>query len=70
VKYDIIHCHNWETGLLPLLIKNSPDLKHIKSLFSFANIDTKGSFQLNQLEYLETNIIEKLQELGNLSLLQ
>lgn len=70
VKYDIIHCHNWETGLLPLLIKNSPDLKHIKSLFSFANIDTKGSFQLNQLEYLETNIIEKLQELGNLSLLK
>jgi starch synthase len=45
---DIIHCHDWQTGLVPALIKgpysNSNSLKGAKSVFTLHNIGYQGIF--------------------------
>jgi starch synthase len=41
-KPEIIHCHDWHTGLIPYLLKNNPryikKLGHIKTVFTIHNL--------------------------------
>jgi len=43
---DIIHCHDWHTGTLLLLLKYHPDYSHLcqtlKTLFTIHNLDYQG----------------------------
>ncbi|KRQ87378.1 Glycogen synthase [Caloramator mitchellensis] len=45
---DVIHCNDWHTGAVPLLLKstysNSPNHKDIKSIFTIHNLRYQGVF--------------------------
>lgn len=45
---DVIHCHDWQTGLIPvylrLLYKNEGDYKDIKTVFTIHNIEYQGKY--------------------------
>lgn len=47
-KTDIIHCHDWQTGLVPTYLKNGyqhhPKLKETKSVFTIHNLAYQGLF--------------------------
>jgi starch synthase len=45
-QIDAIHCHDWHTGLIPLLIKLHPDfyrLREIPKLFTIHNLEYQGT---------------------------
>ena len=48
---DIIHCHDWQTGLIPVYLKNlyddQPFYKNIKTIFSIHNMKFQGRWKLN-----------------------
>jgi starch synthase len=48
--YDIVHCHDWQSGLLPLYMKR----KHIgaKSIFTIHNLGYQGRFSADKLPLL------------------
>jgi len=45
---DIIHCNDWQGGMIPLylktLFKDEPKFKDIKSVFTIHNLNIKGEF--------------------------
>jgi len=53
---DIIHCHDWHTGLIPFMLKNQPDSFFIntKVILSIHNIGYQGNFPLKFLDTPET----------------
>lgn len=50
-SFDIVHCNDWQTGLIPLFLKydNSP----IKSLFTIHNMAYGGIFSKEQLKDID-----------------
>lgn len=48
---DIIHCHDWQTGLIPTYLKNyhnkSPFYQNIKTVFTIHNMKFQGRWKLN-----------------------
>ena len=40
--YDIVHCHDWQSGLVPLYMKHSR--KSAKSIFTIHNLGYQGKF--------------------------
>ena len=63
LKYDIIHCHDWLTGLIPYFIKQRDYFKYTKTVFTIHNIHYQGSCQIkdlyiiSQLEALPTELM-------------
>ncbi|MFD0670575.1 glycogen synthase GlgA [Cohnella sp. GCM10027633] len=53
---DIIHCHDWQTGLIPFLLKtryaNEPGLRNIRTLFTIHNLQFQGVFSRELLQDL------------------
>jgi starch synthase len=51
---DIIHCNDWQTGLIPAYIKtiynNDPFFKHIKTVFTIHNLAYQGTFPASSFE--------------------
>ncbi|MFA6541903.1 MAG: glycogen synthase GlgA [Bacteroidota bacterium] len=51
---DIIHCNDWQTGLIPAYIKtiykNDPFFKNIKTIFTVHNLGYQGSFPAASFE--------------------
>lgn len=49
---DIVHAHDWQTGLVPIYIKtlykNEPHLKQVKTIFSIHNLSYQGIFPVEQ----------------------
>ena len=47
-KPDIIHCNDWQTGLIPALLKtvykNNTHIKDIKTIFTIHNLAYQGNF--------------------------
>ncbi|MFC5531385.1 glycogen synthase GlgA [Cohnella yongneupensis] len=53
---DIIHCHDWQTGLIPFLLKtrysNEPGFRDIRTLFTIHNLQYQGVFSRELLQDL------------------
>jgi starch synthase len=56
LQFDIIHCNDWQTGLIPLLIKKRydqhPKISNIKSVFTIHNLMYQGVFNLDLMREL------------------
>jgi starch synthase len=54
---DIIHCHDWQTSLVPVYLKsiykNDPHLKKTRSVFTIHNLAYQGVFPKNMMEVSE-----------------
>ena len=78
-KPDVVHCHDWQTGLVPALLrgpyKNSLDLSGISTVFTIHNIGYQGVFPKEKLVITglprdEFFRMESLEFWGNISLLK
>lgn len=53
---DIIHCHDWQTGLVPFLLKtryaNRPGYRDIRTVFTIHNLQYQGVFSRGLLQDL------------------
>lgn len=53
---DIIHCHDWQTGLIPFLLRtrygNLPGYRDIKTVFTIHNLQYQGVFSRDLLQDL------------------
>ncbi len=62
---DIIHCHDWHTGLIPFFLKKNNDFKKImkknsKVIFTIYNKKANIYFEKEKLKHIdEKNILEK-----------
>lgn len=56
IHIDVIHCHDWQTALIPLYLKllymDDPGMKNIKSLFTIHNFGYQGIFNINEFHKL------------------
>ncbi|MCK4994711.1 MAG: glycogen synthase GlgA [Candidatus Omnitrophica bacterium] len=52
-KPDVIHCNDWQTGLIPIylktILKNDPFYKNIKTIFTIHNLGYQGLFPKEEL---------------------
>ena len=54
---NVIHIHDWHTGLIPLLVKNDEAVKSIKTLMTIHNIDYQGIHPMTILNKVGLNDI-------------
>lgn len=78
LKFDIVHCHDWQTGLIPLymktLYKDISGIKKAKSVFTIHNLAYQGNFPPDSLtatgldwSYLH---VDKLEFYGKISFIK
>ncbi|MDH3997273.1 MAG: glycogen synthase GlgA [Desulfuromonadales bacterium] len=75
---DVIHCHDWQTGLVPVYLKHKlwrdPFFADTRTLFSIHNLGYQGIFPLEQYRQLDLEQellgIDGLEYHGRLSLLK
>jgi starch synthase len=48
--FDLIHCHDWQTGLIPLLLRDQKS--PVKSVFTIHNLGYQGRFPRENLNLL------------------
>ena len=53
---DILHCHDWQTGLIPFLLKtryaNRPGYRNIRTVYTIHNLQYQGVFSRELLQDL------------------
>ena len=53
---DVLHCHDWQTGLIPVLLKsqyNTLDFyKDIRTIYTIHNLQYQGIFPISNIEDL------------------
>ncbi|MBN2030724.1 glycogen/starch synthase [bacterium] len=56
---DVIHCNDWQSGLIPFFLKtmnkDNPFFHHTSSLFTVHNFNSQGNFHPNCLSYMGVN---------------
>lgn len=59
---DVIHCNDWQTGLIPLMVKargqDDPFFKKISTLMSIHNFAFQGNFKSQFLDNLEYDALK------------
>jgi starch synthase len=62
---DIIHCHDWQSGLIPYLYKkkyaNHPKYQGIKTIMTIHNIAYQGRFSKELMPYLDVEYSSDLE---------
>ncbi|MGR3318488.1 MAG: glycogen synthase GlgA [Candidatus Anammoxibacter sp.] len=57
IKPDIIHCHDWTTGLIPVYLrtiyKNDAYFKETRTVFTIHNVVYQGIFESGKMEMME-----------------
>ncbi len=48
---DLIHVHDWHTGMVPLLLKYNQKLEHIKTVLSIHNLAYQGIFPIDDYRF-------------------
>lgn len=61
---DLVHCHDWHTGLLPYLIKTDQKLKKLKTLYTIHNIANQGIWGTKQAKKFGLNIKTNKQKIN------
>jgi len=55
-KIDIIHCHDWQTGMVPLLLKTQyqhhVNIAHAKTVYTIHNLAYQGNFPADWIHRL------------------
>lgn len=76
---DIIHCHDWQTGLLPVFLKTfyaaDPYFRKIKTIMTIHNILFQGVLNIDQMKDItglpdEAFAYDKLECYGNANMLK
>ena len=53
---DVIHCHDWQTGLIPILLKaqykHLEHYKNIRTIYTIHNLQYQGLFPIDMMEDL------------------
>jgi len=51
---DVIHCHDWQTGLVPILLnaqyRTLPPYRDIRTVFTIHNLQYQGVFPIQEIE--------------------
>lgn len=77
-KADIIHCNDWQTGLIPVYLdknyKNNEFYKDVKVLFTIHNLQYQGIFESRVLEEINLEesylVSDKIEFFGNINYLK
>lgn len=76
---DIIHCHDWQTGMLPVYLnvwyKNSPFYQKIKTIMTIHNLKFQGITDIGRMKDItglpdEAFTFDKLEFYGNANMLK
>lgn len=71
---DIIHCNDWQTGLIPVMLKQQyswkQEYKNIKTIFTIHNIAYQGVFSKDLMEYLNLDYTSDLEFQNSLNFLK
>ena len=63
---DIIHCHDWQTGLIPVYLNDSfqgdPFFWGIKTIFTIHNLKFQGTWDVNTIRNVTGQRITHLEE--------
>ena len=53
---DVLHCNDWQAGLIPYILKANyyghPEYSHIRTVFSIHNIKYQGNFPMDMMNIL------------------
>ncbi len=70
--FDILHLHDWQTGLIPYIKKtmNDPKLDAIKTVFTIHNIAYQGRFDKELFPYLNVPYSSEIEHDGVINFLK
>lgn len=62
---QVIHCHDWHAGLIPLLIKSNKSLNHLHTVFTIHNIANQGIWPIKEAKKISKQLaISKIKEIN------
>lgn len=76
LQADIIHCHDWQTGLLPMLLRHDERQKGVllakKTVFTVHNMAFQGQFPIQAFKRTKPTLpgIERCEHNGNINFLK
>lgn len=71
-KPEIIHCHDWHTGMIPHLIKSKyyQEFGHIKTVFTIHNVLYQGEYERQSIKLFNTKFESILEHNGKLNFIK
>lgn len=68
---DIVHCHDWHTAMIPLLLKTKyAQYSHIRSVLTIHNLAYQGIFSINDYHFFNMSYDNRFEFEGYLNFLK